>query len=129
MKDGPMDSQDVVAWGRPRPDKYFSERERLEVLCDWGRPFGLLDGFVRMECHLTQTPPLDRPNGPQLPPPPPYPRPEPPPPGWRGSLLSEFISFFEAQVAVGWHDRAPGETNVHLDYSGLVAFYDTTLYG
>jgi hypothetical protein len=51
MKDGPMDSQDIIAWGKPRPDKYTSDRERLKVLCDWGRPFGL-DGFVRMEFHL-----------------------------------------------------------------------------
>ena len=51
MMDGPMDSQDVILWGQPRPDKYFSERERIKALCDWGRPFGL-DGFVRMEFHL-----------------------------------------------------------------------------
>jgi|SRR5712671_3075906 len=51
MADGPMDSQDIVAWGRPRPDKFFSEQERIKALCDWGRPFGL-DGFVRMEFHL-----------------------------------------------------------------------------
>ena len=79
-------------------------------------------------------PPVDRQNVPQppllpplpLPLPPQHPRPEPPP-GWRGSLLSDFISFFEAHVAGGWHDRAPGETRVHIDYSGLVTFYDTTL--
>ena len=51
MKDGPMDSQDVILWGRPRPDKFNSERERINALCDWGRQFGL-DGFVRMEYHL-----------------------------------------------------------------------------
>jgi hypothetical protein len=51
MKDGPMDSQDVIVWGRPQSDKFFSERERIKALCDWGRPFGL-DGFVRMEFHL-----------------------------------------------------------------------------
>ena len=26
-----------------------------------------------------------------------------------------------------WHDRAPGETRVSLDYSGIVTFYDTSL--
>ena len=51
MKDGPLDSQDVIAWGRPRPDKYLSEWERIETLCDWGKPLGL-DGFVRLEYHL-----------------------------------------------------------------------------
>jgi len=46
-----MDSQDIIAWRKLQPDKYFSERERIRALCDWGRPFGL-DGFVRMEFHL-----------------------------------------------------------------------------
>jgi hypothetical protein len=50
-KDGTLDSQDVILWGRPRPDKYRSERERIEALCDWGRPRGL-DGFIRMEFNL-----------------------------------------------------------------------------
>ena len=51
MEGGPMDTQDIVAWGKLRPDKFISERERIEALCDWGKPFGL-DGFVRMEFHL-----------------------------------------------------------------------------
>ena len=51
IKDGPLDSQDVILWGRPRPDKYRSERERIKGLCDWGKPLGL-DGFVRMVFHL-----------------------------------------------------------------------------
>jgi hypothetical protein len=51
MNDGPLDSQDFVIWGKPRPDKFFSERERIKALCDWGKPFGL-DGFVRMVYHL-----------------------------------------------------------------------------
>ena len=55
MDDGPMDSQDIVAWGKPRPDKFFAERERIEALCEWGKPYGL-DGFVRMEFHLCAFP-------------------------------------------------------------------------
>ena len=51
MKDGPLDSQDIIAWGRLRPDNFSTERERIKALCDWGRSFGL-DGFVRMEFHL-----------------------------------------------------------------------------
>jgi hypothetical protein len=51
MKDGPMDSQDLIAWGKPEPEKLMSDRERLKALCDWGKPLGL-DGFVRMEFHL-----------------------------------------------------------------------------
>ena len=50
-----------------------------------------------------------------------------PPPGWRGSLLTDQRGFLEAHHAGAWHDHAPGETRVHLDYSGLVTFYDTSL--
>ncbi|KAH9003829.1 hypothetical protein EDB86DRAFT_2826386 [Lactarius hatsudake] len=113
MKDGPMDSQDVILWGRPQPDKSSSEWERIKALCDWGRPLGL-DGFVRMEFHF-------------LPIPIPLPPPSKPPPGWHGSLQGDQRSFLEAYLAGGWHDRTPGETRVHLDYSGLVTFYDTSL--
>ena len=59
MKDGPMDSQDIIAWRQLQPDKYFSERERIRALCDWGRPYGL-DGFVRMEFHLCVSTVVDR---------------------------------------------------------------------
>ena len=57
---------------------------------------------------------------------PPQPTPDPPP-GWRGSLRSDVLVFFEAHVSGSWHDRAPGETRVHLDHAGLVTFYDPTL--
>ncbi|KAH9028923.1 hypothetical protein EDB84DRAFT_1439467 [Lactarius hengduanensis] len=152
MKDGPMDSQDVIVWGRPQPDKAFSERERIKALCDWGRPFGL-DGFVRMQFHFevmicdildpmevvtflrllpqSQTtiprPPPGFPPLSKLPIPIPLPPLSKPPSGWHGSLPSDQRSFLEAYLAGGWHDRAPGETRVHLDYSGLVTFYDTSL--
>ncbi|KAH9028921.1 hypothetical protein EDB84DRAFT_1579259 [Lactarius hengduanensis] len=157
MKDGPMDSQDVILWGRPQPDKYFSERERIKALCDWGRSFGL-DGFVRMEFHFevmicdvldpmevvtflsllpknqTSTPrrpgpgpPPGDPHHPERPIPFPSPPSSKPPSGWRGSLPSDHRSALEAYLTGGWHDRAPGETRVHLDYSGLVTFYDPSL--
>jgi len=60
----------------------------------------------------------------------PPPRPPPhvePPPGWRGSLPGDILGRFEAHVAGGWHDLAPGETRAKLDYTGLVTFYDPTL--
>ena len=47
----PMNAQDIVAWGKLQPDKYFSEEERIRALCDWRRPFDL-GGFVRMEFNL-----------------------------------------------------------------------------
>ncbi|KAH9986212.1 hypothetical protein BJV74DRAFT_775079 [Russula compacta] len=147
MKGGSMDSQDLIIWGKPRPDKFISELERIKALCDWGKPFGL-DGFVRMEFHfevmicdfsdglevitLLDLLPFNVTKGHRRPPGQlphlPFPDPAPsPPPGWRGSLLDYFNTFFEAHVAGGWHDHAPGETRVHLDYTGFVTFYDPTL--
>ena len=57
----------------------------------------------------------------------PMPPPSQPPSGWRGSLPNGYRVFTEANFAGTWHDRAPGETRVHLEYTGLVTFYDTSL--
>ena len=38
-----------------------------------------------------------------------------PPPGWHGSLRSDVLAFFEAQVSGSWHDHVPGETRMHID--------------
>ncbi len=59
----------------------------------------------------------------------PIPQPDPPklPSGWRGTPLSLRRIVFEAFRAGSWHDRAPGETRVRPDYSGLVTFYDPSL--
>lgn len=51
MPNGTMDAQDIVGWGNVDPHKAYAERERIKVLCEWGRKHGL-DGFVRMEMHL-----------------------------------------------------------------------------
>ncbi|KAF8262825.1 hypothetical protein EI94DRAFT_1742479 [Lactarius quietus] len=146
MKDGPLDSQDVILWGRPQSDKLFPETERIEALCEWGRPFGL-DGFVRMEFHFEvmlcdmvdamevvtflDLIPKNRASLPTyfpgVPVPIPLPPPFEPPSGWRGSLPNGYRSFSEAYVAGSWHDHAPGETRIRLDYSGLVTFYDPSL--
>ncbi|PVF97657.1 hypothetical protein CPB86DRAFT_785604 [Serendipita vermifera] len=45
---GHQDTQDVVLWGKPRPDKNRAERERIVKLCQWAQPFGL-DAIIRME--------------------------------------------------------------------------------
>ncbi|KAH9028926.1 hypothetical protein EDB84DRAFT_255892 [Lactarius hengduanensis] len=128
-KDGTLDSQDVILWGRPRPDKYYSEVERIEGLCDWGRPLGL-DGFVRMEFGLWRGHDMrfsGRRRSRHLP------RchtPEPivhsqASPGH--AVSTPPTSVFEAYISGTWHDRAPGETRVRPDYSGLVTFYDPSL--
>ena len=57
----------------------------------------------------------------------PSPPPTVPPPGWRGPLTSVRRNLLEAYLAGSWHDHAPGETRVRLDYSGLVTFYDPSL--
>src|SRR6266404_5749099 len=49
------------------------------------------------------------------------------PSGWRGSPPTLARSTFEGYSAGSWHGRAPGETRVRLDYSGLVTFYDSSL--
>ncbi|KAI9435518.1 hypothetical protein H4582DRAFT_654832 [Lactarius indigo] len=144
-KDGTLDSQDVLLWGHPRPEKYFSEVERIEGLCDWGRPLGL-DGFVRMEMSfeamicdfldagevvtLLDLIPQNQTSIPKHLPGMPFPLPQPTPKhpsGWRGSLPGMRRTVFEAYVSGTQHDRAPGETRVRPDYSGLVTFYDPSL--
>ena len=64
---------------------------------------------------------------PGAPPPLPPPFPSKPPSGWRGSLHDGRRNRHETYLAGSWHDRAPGETRMHLDYSGLVTFYDPSL--
>lgn len=51
MRGGPMDSQDLVAWGAVREEKVFAERERIAALCEWAAPLGV-DGFVRCVSRL-----------------------------------------------------------------------------
>lgn len=46
MYGGPMDIQDVLLWGEPKPDWTFSERKRIDELCAWGGEFGI-SGFAR----------------------------------------------------------------------------------
>ena len=43
---GVMDTQDIVIWGKVRPDMGRAEDIRIQELCKWGKRFKL-DGFVR----------------------------------------------------------------------------------
>ena len=52
MKHGPTNSQEVAIWGKPHPERAIMDYERIKLLCDWGMPLGL-DGFIRMEFHLS----------------------------------------------------------------------------
>ena len=43
---GATDTQDIVIWGRVRPDMVQDEQVRIRELCKWGEQFKL-DGIVR----------------------------------------------------------------------------------
>jgi hypothetical protein len=47
------------------------------------------------------------------------------PAGWVGSLPTD--SRYEVDVAGKWHDRAPGETRVRVQYDKFVSFYDPAM--
>ena len=43
---GALGTQDIVIWGKVRPDMAWNELLRVRELCKWGEQFKL-DGFVR----------------------------------------------------------------------------------
>ncbi|KAJ7513217.1 hypothetical protein B0H11DRAFT_1787999 [Mycena galericulata] len=46
MKDGTLDAQDLLLWGKVDPERWMDERVRIDGLCDWGKDFGI-DGYLR----------------------------------------------------------------------------------
>ncbi|KAG2030444.1 hypothetical protein BDR03DRAFT_974581 [Suillus americanus] len=128
LSEGTMDTQDIIAWGEPRPERFLDERDRIDDLCTWGKEFGI-DGFARMEmsfeimlCNFTAgvevvsfvhlTLPRDD-------------RPFPPP-----TSLDHYYTWirsFEFMHSGSWHDRYPGDSRIVLDLTGLVSLYDTAL--
>jgi hypothetical protein len=50
MFSGAMDAQDLLIWGKARPDMIWNEEGRIQELCKWGEQFKL-DGFVRYRFH------------------------------------------------------------------------------
>ncbi|KAH7910571.1 hypothetical protein BJ138DRAFT_1008581 [Hygrophoropsis aurantiaca] len=123
MEGGPMDSQDVVAWGEFRTNSTFNERQRIVDLCVWGRQYSL-DGFhiltmfdsEVMLCNFTEgvkvvsflrLPDLTIVD--------------------RERLPTQAFRTFEMMNAGHWHDRFPGEGRVQLDLSRLISFYDPEL--
>ncbi|KAH7927203.1 hypothetical protein BV22DRAFT_299383 [Leucogyrophana mollusca] len=120
MEDGPMDSQDVVSWGEPKPEWVFKEPERINDLCEWGRQHAL-DGYVRMEmdfeimlCNLTSgVKVVSFLNLPVL-------------PAFPNDPDQNFLAF-ETMNAGHWHNRYPGDERVQLDLTRLISFYDISL--
>ncbi|KAJ7512846.1 hypothetical protein B0H11DRAFT_10316 [Mycena galericulata] len=138
MKDGTLDAQDLLVWGKVDPKRWLDERSRINDLCAWGKDFGI-DGYLRMEmdfeimlCDFHDgvdllsadflaamwarhvTPPLWRSN--------------------RNSNalapLNDTISKllrFESVRGGAWRDRYPGDTRIALDLTRLISFYDTAL--
>ena len=43
---GALDTQDIVIWGKVRPDMLWEELVRIREHCKWGEQFNI-DGFVR----------------------------------------------------------------------------------
>ncbi|CCA72518.1 hypothetical protein PIIN_06455 [Serendipita indica DSM 11827] len=178
---GHLDSQDVLMYGRVRPEKVWEEPERIMWFCEWGKTFGI-DAIVRMEpgfevmlcdfAHLdlvtadhilgsTHTPNNLTDRGPlvlvkrqrirhalregyghsrdihlatvaasphNLPSLPPiYPPDQPVPPGWHGPLRSVQSTEMEALQAAFWNNFYPGESQVKLDYTRMISFYDPSL--
>ncbi|KAJ7454351.1 hypothetical protein B0H11DRAFT_2325177 [Mycena galericulata] len=147
MKDGTLDAQDMLLWGKVAPERWQDERERIDGLCAWGRDFGI-DRYLRMEMDFeimlcdfhdgvevvsadflaawwlppdqTQIwqPPIDNAA-----------------PGPNSAVISPSMNrtsawkVISAQVvrASSRHNRYPGESRVALDLTRLVSFYDTAL--
>ncbi|KAJ6617953.1 hypothetical protein B0H10DRAFT_2031473 [Mycena sp. CBHHK59/15] len=115
MPDGPMDSQDLLAWGAVLPEKATvkCEYERLHRMCDLGRELGI-DAYIRMQwnfevmlCSFTDRVEVAS-----------FSRLEVEP------MFHHGYSFIQAGT---WHDRYPGETRIQLDLSHLISLYDLAL--
>ncbi|KAG1727699.1 hypothetical protein EDB19DRAFT_1857468 [Suillus lakei] len=129
IPDGTMDAQDIIAWGEPRPERFFDESDRIDDLCTWGKGFGI-DGFARMEMdfevmlcdfaagveivsflHLI-LPKDDRSF----------------PPTSLDSDTGQYLNrTFEVLHSGSWHNFYPGDSRIVLDLTGLISFYDTAL--
>ncbi|KAJ7476591.1 hypothetical protein FB451DRAFT_1243603 [Mycena latifolia] len=157
MKEGTLDSQDLVVWGKVDPARWQDELGRIRDLCAWGKEFGI-DGYVReiMLCdftagvellaseflaalwarHNTSSPSSSPPRSVlafpahfNLPPPPPPDSPSDPSPKNDSEVDPGVAALIKFEVirSGSWHNRYPGETRVALDLTRLVSFYDTAL--
>ncbi|KAG1890922.1 hypothetical protein F4604DRAFT_1949264 [Suillus subluteus] len=127
IPEGTMDTQDLVAWSKMKPEWVDNEEQRIMDLCKWGEKYGV-NGFVRMDgnfevmiCDFTShmevvsflnlestrlgyDSPTDLPED-----------------------LNNVHHVFEIMHSASWREMYPGETRIMLDFSGLVSFYDTAL--
>ncbi|KAG1870660.1 hypothetical protein DFJ58DRAFT_722882 [Suillus subalutaceus] len=100
LSDGTMDTQDIIAWGEPRPERFLDERDRIEDISG-----------VEVVSFLHLTLPWDD-------------RSFPPP-----TSLDHYtwIHTFEVMHSGLWHNRYPGDSRIVLDLTGLISLYDTVL--
>ncbi|KAF9007435.1 hypothetical protein BDQ17DRAFT_1237861 [Cyathus striatus] len=149
LEDGPIDTQDILLWGKSRPDMLLAENIRIRKLCDWGRKYGI-HGFLRMQagfeimlCDFFKDvevvsflnlatdivlPPdiLLGPSNVSK-----YETLEDPllpqPTSWPPLPIPEnLLGMAVDMVEVGtWHNYYPGDTRVRLDLSRAISFYDT----
>ncbi|KAG2032235.1 hypothetical protein BDR03DRAFT_970767, partial [Suillus americanus] len=127
IPEGTMDTQDLVAWSKMKPEWVNNERKRIMDLCKWGQKYGV-NGFVRMEvnfevmiCDFTSHMEVVSflnlestrliPGAPTDPP----------------EDLNTVHRYFEIMHSTSRRAMYPGETRIMLDFCGLVSFYDTTL--
>ncbi|KAJ7176464.1 hypothetical protein C8R46DRAFT_943392 [Mycena filopes] len=118
MKNGSLDSQDLVIWGKILPDQYFDEESRINVLCAWGKPLGI-DAYVRMGmsfeimlCDFKAG--VEVVSIANL-------APQSPPGPW------DTPGGFQALYSASWQNRYPGDRRIKLDLTRLVSFYDGKL--
>ncbi|KAJ7513170.1 hypothetical protein B0H11DRAFT_1948856 [Mycena galericulata] len=151
MKDGTLDTQDLLLWGKVHPERWLEERARIDGLCAWGKDLGI-DGFLRMEMDFEimlcdfhdgvklisadflaawwpaswKTPLWTPPTQDDAL----YPRTEPDSADpWPPMNITFVSGVLTAQIvrSSSQHDRYPGEPRVVLDLARLVSFYDTAL--
>ncbi|KAG2032233.1 hypothetical protein BDR03DRAFT_970757 [Suillus americanus] len=127
IPEGTMDTQDLVAWSKMKPEWVDNEEQRIMDLCKWGQKYGV-NGFVRMDvnfevmiCNFTshmevvsflnlESTRLGHGSPTDLP-----------------EDLNTVHHVFELMHSTSRREMYPGETRILLDFSGLVSFYDTTL--
>ncbi|KAG2352831.1 hypothetical protein BDR07DRAFT_801102 [Suillus spraguei] len=127
LLEGTMDTQDLVAWSKMKPEWVKNEMQRIMDLCEWGQKYGV-NGFVRMEmnfevmiCNFTsymEVVSFLNLESPRLVHGPPTNPPEDP---------NNAHHAFELMHSTSSREIYPGETRIILDFSGLVSFYDTAL--
>ncbi|KAJ7641340.1 hypothetical protein FB45DRAFT_825512 [Roridomyces roridus] len=116
MPDGPMDAQDLLAWGTVLPDRATVEweYERMNQLCQFGNKTRV-DALVRMQlnfeimlCNFTDGVEIITVSRLQD----------------EARIPHYAFSFLHSS---SWYDQYPGQPRIHLDLTQLISFYDVSL--